>query len=121
MIITVTLNPAVDISYQLETLTLNGTNRVLHVEKTAGGKGLNVSRVLNQIGDKVNALGFIGGHIGQEISDQLTQLNIENNFTPISEQTRNCVSILHDGKQTEVLEKGPTILDIEQEEFVKTF
>lgn len=121
MIITVTLNPAVDISYQLETLTLDGTNRVLHVEKTAGGKGLNVSRVLNQIGDQVNALGFIGGHIGQEISDQLTQLNIENNFTPISEQTRNCVSILHDGKQTEVLEKGPTILDAEQEEFVKTF
>lgn len=121
MIITVTLNPAVDISYQLDTLVLDGTNRVVHVEKTAGGKGLNVSRVLNQIGDKVNALGFVGGHIGQEICDQLTALNIVNHFTQISGQTRNCVSILHDGKQTEVLEKGPTIQASEQEAFIETF
>lgn len=121
MIITVTLNPAVDISYQLDTLTLDGTNRVVHVEKTPGGKGLNVSRVLNQVGDKVIALGFLGGHIGEEIAEQLTKLKIENDFTKISGQTRNCVSILHDGQQTEILEKGPTIHEDEQEMFVDMF
>ena len=52
MILTVTLNPSVDISYPLETLKIDTLNRVKDVSKTAGGKGLNVTRVLYESGDK---------------------------------------------------------------------
>ena len=55
MILTVTMNPSIDISYPLETLHLDTVNRVDKVSKTAGGKGLNVTRVLAEIGDPVSA------------------------------------------------------------------
>lgn len=55
MILTVTLNPSVDISYPLDCLALDMVNRVAHVSKTAGGKGLNVTRVLAEVGQSVVA------------------------------------------------------------------
>ena len=61
MILTVTLNPSIDISYPLEKLNLDTVNRVSEVSKTAGGKGLNVTRVLSESGDQVVATGFVGG------------------------------------------------------------
>ncbi|SUN47288.1 tagatose-6-phosphate kinase [Streptococcus dysgalactiae] len=64
MILTVTLNPSVDISYPLDCLALDTVNRVAHVSKTAGGKGLNVIRVLAEVGQSVVATGFIGGKLG---------------------------------------------------------
>lgn len=64
MILTVTLNPSVDISYPLDCLALDMVNRVAHVSKTAGGKGLNVTRVLAEVGQSVVATGFIGGKLG---------------------------------------------------------
>ena len=64
MILTVTMNPSIDISYPLETLHLDTVNRVDKVSKTAGGKGLNVTRVLAEIGDPVSATGLIGGSTG---------------------------------------------------------
>lgn len=68
MILTLTLNPSVDISYPLTALKLDDVNRVQEVSKTAGGKGLNVTRVLAQVGEPVLASGFIGGELGQLIS-----------------------------------------------------
>ena len=73
MILTVTLNPSVDISYPLETLKIDTVNRVKDVSKTAGGKGLNVTRVLYESGDKVTATGFLGGKIGEFIESELEQ------------------------------------------------
>ena len=67
MILTLTLNPSVDISYPLTALKLDDVNRV-QVSKTAGGKGLNVTRVLAQVGEPVLASGFIGGELGQFIT-----------------------------------------------------
>ena len=61
MILTVTMNPSIDISYPLEELKIDTVNRVVEVSKTAGGKGLNVTRVLAEIGDNVAATGLIGG------------------------------------------------------------
>ena len=61
MILTVTMNPSIDISYPLEELKIDTVNRVSEVSKTAGGKGLNVTRVLAEIGDNVAATGLIGG------------------------------------------------------------
>lgn len=104
MILTVTMNPSIDISYPLETLHLDTVNRVDKVSKTAGGKGLNVTRVLAEIGDPVSATGLIGGSTGQFILDHLDQ-EIGKEFFEIQGETRNCIAILHEGQQTEILKK----------------
>ena len=106
-ILTLTLNPSVDISYPLNHLELDTVNRVSTTRKTAGGKGLNVARVIAQLGQKVAGSGFLGGD------------NIENWFMQISGETRNCIAILHDdGKQTEILESGPEITATEADDFL---
>lgn len=58
MILTLTLNPSVDISYPLDELHIDTVNRIQNVSKTAGGKGLNVTRVLSQLNEQVVATGF---------------------------------------------------------------
>lgn len=119
MILTITLNPSVDIAYQLDTFHLDTVNRVEKVQKTAGGKGLNVTRVLKQIGEHVVATGFIGGEIGSYVKKQLTRNDIKNSFVEIGSETRNCIAVLHDGKQTEILEQGPTIQEHEAMNFIE--
>ena len=121
MILTVTLNPSVDISYPLETLKIDTVNRVKDVSKTAGGKGLNVTRVLYESGDKVTATGFLGGKIGEFIESELEQSPVSPAFYKISGNTRNCIAILHEGKQTEILEAGPTITADEARDFQEHF
>ncbi|HEM3528508.1 TPA: tagatose-6-phosphate kinase [Streptococcus suis] len=119
MILTITLNPSVDIAYQLDTFQLDTVNRVEKVQKTAGGKGLNVTRVLKQIGEDVVATGFIGGELGSYVKKQLTRNDIKNSFVEIGNETRNCIAILHDGQQTEILEQGPTIQEHEALNFIE--
>lgn len=119
MILTITLNPSVDIAYQLDTYQLDTVNRVEKVQKTAGGKGLNVTRVLKQIGEDVVATGFIGGELGNYVKKQLTRNDIKNSFVEIGNETRNCIAILHDGQQTEILEQGPTIQEHEALNFIE--
>lgn len=119
MILTITLNPSVDIAYQLDTFHLDTVNRVEKVQKTAGGKGLNVTRVLKQVGEDVLATGFIGGEIGSYVKKQLTRNDIKNSFVEIGNETRNCIAVLHDGQQTEILEQGPTIQEHEALNFIE--
>ncbi|HEM3496016.1 tagatose-6-phosphate kinase [Streptococcus suis] len=119
MILTITLNPSVDIAYQFDTFHLDTVNRVEKVQKTAGGKGLNVTRVLKQIGEDVVATGFIGGELGNYVKKQLTRNDIKNSFVEIGNETRNCIAVLHDGKQTEILEQGPTIQEHEALNFIE--
>lgn len=121
MILTVTMNPSVDISYPLEKFNLDTVNRVAKAIKTPGGKGLNVTRVLKQLDDKVITTGLIGGALGIDIQKKLTEMEIENRFFEISGETRNCIAILHEGNQTEILENGPTISQSESEKFLEYF
>lgn len=121
MILTVTLNPAVDMSYKLATLNLDTVNRVTDISKTAGGKGLNVARVAKQLGAKVSATGFLGGNLGDFISQQITEQGIEDQFARISGNTRNCIAVIHEGQQTEILESGPTITAEEMAAFLISF
>lgn len=121
MILTLTLNPAVDISYKLERLELGVVNRVTEFSKTAGGKGLNVARVLHQLGEDVAASGFLGGSLGGFISAELQAAGINDLFVPIQGENRNCIAILHEGKQTEILESGPIISEEEVGFFLKKF
>lgn len=120
MILTVTLNPSIDTSYELEHLIIDDVNRVTPT-KTAGGKGINVARVLGQLGDEVIATGFAGGYSGTSFTEMLDADGIKNRFTPIAGETRTCIALLHDGKQTELLEYGPSISGTELEIFMKTY
>lgn len=117
-ILTITMNPSVDIAYQLDNFNLDTVNRVAEVNKTAGGKGLNVTRVLSQLGDNVKASGLLGGKIGEFIEEELNKNKVGNDFYKISGDTRNCIAVLHDGNQTEILESGPTISEEEAQNFL---
>ncbi|MBO0450628.1 tagatose-6-phosphate kinase [Enterococcus sp. MJM12] len=121
MIVTITMNPSIDISYPLETFKLDTVNRVTNVKKTAGGKGLNVTRVLKQLGDDVTASGLLGGFLGESIKKDLDEVNIAHSFSQINGETRNCIAVLHEGMQTEILESGPVISAAEAEVFLTHF
>lgn len=121
MILTVTLNPSVDIQYRVEGFREKHVHRASAVSKTAGGKGLNVTRVLHQLGEKVTATGFLGGHLASFIKGELDACGISHSFTPIAGETRNCIAIIHNGKQTEILESGPVIAGKEITAFLDSF
>lgn len=122
MILTITMNPSIDMSYPIETLTIDGVTRVQNVSKTAGGKGLNVSRVLHQMGADLVASGLLGGHFGAFIKSELDKQGIKHQFGEIDGETRNSIALLHDGgKQTEVLESGPEISEREARDFLATY
>ena len=120
MILTVTMNPSVDTRYQLDTLVIDEVNRV-SPEKTAGGKGLNVVRVLGQLGDAAVATGLLGGHMGAYMAELMDADGIKHDFVPIVGETRICLNILHEGNQTELLESGPAIEPAELEAFTAKF
>lgn len=109
MILTVTLNPSVDIHYHIDHFSLDTVNRTRTVSKTAGGKGLNVTRVLRQLEEEVAATGFLGGYLGRFIRNEMRELSVSDFFVEITGETRNCIAIIHEGNQTEILELGPEI------------
>ncbi|WP_227762229.1 1-phosphofructokinase [Zhaonella formicivorans] len=119
MIATITLNPSVDICYYLDDLKIDDVNRTDSYIKTAGGKGINVSRVLKQLGCQVVATGFLGGGTGQFIETELRKMSVIPQFVHIAEDTRNCIAIIHSGKQTEILESGPNIAEEEAQAFIQ--
>lgn len=118
MILTITANPSVDISYQLEKFNIDDVTRTSDIEKHAGGKGIHVGYVLKELGTKPVHSGFAGGKLGEFIEEGLEDRGQEARFVKIKGDTRNCIAILHEGKQTEILEAGPTISKKEEEEFL---
>ncbi|MDQ0973562.1 tagatose 6-phosphate kinase [Neobacillus niacini] len=121
MILAVTMNPSVDISYPLHEFKLDTVNRVENVRKTAGGKGLNVARVIAQMEEEVLATGVLGGTIGDYIVQELNKSQIPNDFLKIEKESRNCIAILHEGMQTEILESGPTLTNAEGTDFLEKY
>ena len=93
-ILTVTLNPAIDVRYNVENMRIGEVNRTKHIEKTAGGKGINVSRVINQLGGDVTATGIVGGFTGKLFLSKLNAGNIKNDFLETSYETRTCIAVI---------------------------
>ena len=120
MILTVTMNPSIDISYPLDKLKIDTVNRVVDVTKTAGGKGLNVTRVLSEFGDSVVATGLVGGKLGDFLVENIDD-KVSKHFFSIQGETRNCIAILHGKNQTEILEKGPEVQVKEGQDFLVYF
>lgn len=108
MMYTVTFNPAIDYVLEIDNFEPGAVNRVKSNEKFAGGKGINVSRVLNNLNVKSVALGFVGGFTGKFIEDSLKNQGIETNFVKVEEDTRINVK-LKSSIETEVNGSGPNI------------
>ena len=109
MILTVTMNPSIDTRYEVDHLVIDDVNRVTP-HKTAGGKGLNVSRVLVQLGDDVLATGLLGGHSGAYLGNLMGRRSHPRIASRPSQASRAPASpFLHDGNQTELLESGPAV------------
>lgn len=114
MIYTVTLNPSIDYIVEVEDLRLGGLNRMKRDLKLPGGKGINVSRVLNQLEVQNKAIGFLGGFTGRYIEEWLRKESISSDFVFVSDDTRINIKLKH-GEETEINGAGPVIRDTEAE------
>lgn len=110
MIVTVTMNPAIDKTVDIDALERGGLNRIRHVELDAGGKGINVSKTIHEIGGESIATGFIAGNSGKIIRSVMDEWNIENDFIEVSGETRTNTKVFEKtGELTELNEPGPTV------------
>ncbi|KXT72408.1 1-phosphofructokinase [Streptococcus sp. DD10] len=108
MIYTVTLNPSIDYIVRLDQVAVGSVNRMDSDDKFAGGKGINVSRVLKRLDIENTATGFIGGFTGKFITDTLEAEAIATQFVEVSEDTRINVKIKAD-HETEINGTGPSV------------
>ena len=103
MIVTVTLNPAVDQTLALERLTLGDTNRVRESRIDPGGKGINVSRVLRELGRESLATGFAPGSLGRFVEHSLLELGILCDFVHTRGQTRTNLTVVDEAEHETTL------------------
>lgn len=110
MIITVTMNPAIDKTVEIGQLQAGGLNRISRVEYDAGGKGINVSKTICELGGESIATGFIGGNAGRTIEAVLKEKGISCDFVTVDGETRTNTKVFEaSGAVTELNEPGPVI------------
>ncbi|HDT6346693.1 TPA: 1-phosphofructokinase [Staphylococcus aureus] len=118
MIYTVTFNPSIDYVIFTNDFKIDGLNRATATYKFAGGKGINVSRVLKTLDVESTALGFAGGFPGKFIIDTLKNSAIQSNFIEVDEDTRINVK-LKTGQETEINAPGPHITSAQFEQLLQ--
>lgn len=122
MIVTVTLNPAVDKTCYINHLSVGKVNRLTKVSRVAGGKGVNVAKLLKQFGREVVALGFFAGENGRFIEKTLQAAGTKCDFTYVTGETRVSTNIISgDGNVTEILEPGPAVMKEDLERFLAKY
>ena len=123
MILTVTLNAAIDKRYVVEGYKVGEVNRVKECAYTPGGKGLNVSKPAAIYGAEVVATGFVGGHAGHYIEDALKPFGIKSEFYHMEAESRSCINIWDEVNQvqTEFLEPGFTVTEEDFQSFIEKF
>lgn len=109
MIYTITFNPALDYIVTVDELKKGFVNRTSAEQILPGGKGINVSTVLNNLGIKNTALGFIAGFTGKEIEQRLKDMACDTDFVYISEGLSRINVKIKDGVETEINGSGPNI------------
>ena len=121
MILTVTLNAAIDRTVTVPNFRLGRRHRAVERQAMAGGKGLNVARTLKLLGRPVIATGLAGGPTGTRILEQLTEESILNDFTRIADESRTNLAVIDptSGEQTEINERGPSVTAEEVDGFVE--
>lgn len=112
MIITVSMNPAIDKTVEISKLIPGGLNRIQKVEYDAGGKGINVSKTIRELGGESIATGFLGGNAGKTIENVLNDRQIRNDFVWVDGETRTNTKVFEEnGEVTELNEPGPVITE----------
>jgi 1-phosphofructokinase/tagatose 6-phosphate kinase len=119
MIITVTLNPALDKTLQVPNFAPGRRHRTVDQVTMPGGKGVNVARAIKRLGQPVIATGLAGGATGTRIVEALSDESILNDFVRIREESRTNTAVLDPttGLQTEINERGPAVSEQELELF----
>ncbi len=109
MILCVCLNPAIDTTYSVDELQRGSTHRVGVIGQRAGGKALNVARVLHRLGEPLSVTGLIGGTNGDSIRTDLDAAAIPADFVHIGGQSRRTVTVVDHGEATLFNEPGPVV------------
>jgi tagatose 6-phosphate kinase len=123
MILVVSLNPALDVTYDVPDADWAGVNRPGEVRNRPGGKGLNVARTLHSLIADVHAIGFIGGLVGQAVQASLAETGVAASFTPIGGQTRRTFTVVDAiaGRVAAFNEPGPAVRPAEYREFCSVY
>lgn len=116
MIYTVTFNPSLDYIVQVNDFTLGKVNRTAKEEIFSGGKGINVSIVLKNLGINSIALGFIAGFTGEEIEVGIKKHGVISDFIQVKEGMSRINVKLKSNKETEINGQGPNIMDSDLEQ-----
>lgn len=121
MIYTITLNPILDRIVEVEELIYDDVNMVVEEKKYPGGKGIDVSRVIKELGGQSIAMGFVGGYNGLEVVGRLVNEGILCDFKKIHNETRAQITILQRKKKLQTLLSTlcPAISQIEVDEFFR--
>ena len=111
MILTVTLNAAIDRTYRVESFRLDAVHRPSACWIVAGGKGINVARTVKRLGGEARATGILAGHNGRFIAGSLRAENIRGSFVWVRGESRTCIAAVDPvhRTQTEINETGPTV------------
>jgi tagatose 6-phosphate kinase len=121
MIMTVTLNPALDVTYTVDALVPGQEHRVDRVHARAGGKGINVARILTDLGRPVRATGLIGGSTGERIAAELSRSTVDSQFVTVDGESRRTVVVVDGQGATGLWEPGPTVSAAEWTAFRRRF
>jgi 1-phosphofructokinase family hexose kinase len=115
LVTTVTLNAAIDRTYQVNSFSLGQMHWPEQVRTVAGGKGINVARILGTLGHGVIASGLAGGGAADFISRDLERHGILTDFVRIEEESRLCIAVVdkRDRRTTRLDEHGPLVLPSE--------
>lgn len=121
MIYTITLNPALDRTIWIDRIRDDVSNRILEEKSFAGGKSIDVSKVLKNFGVDNTALGFVGGFAGRELEGRLLNEGIQSDFVRVAGETRTNI-VIHEretGRQIVFNARGPEIRPSELMQFVE--
>ncbi|MFD5536898.1 1-phosphofructokinase family hexose kinase [Streptomyces sp. NPDC127079] len=116
MILTVTLNTALDITYRVGALRPHTSHRVSDVTERPGGKGVNVARVLAALGHETTVTGFVGGATGAVVRERLAETaGVREALLPVAGATRRTIAVVDErtGDTTQLNEPGPQIAPAE--------
>ena len=120
MIITVCMNPAIDKTVEIDRLIPGGLNRIKKVEYDAGGKGINVSKTIHELGGTSIATGFLGGNAGKTIEAVLKEKGIPCDFVYVDGETRTNTKVFEiTGVVTELNEPGAVISEEKLQELIR--
>lgn len=121
MILTVTLNAALDVTYRVDQLRPHATHRVSDMDTRPGGKGINVAAVLTQLREPAVATGLCGGGTGEQIRAGLAAAGIPDAFVPVAAESRRTLVVADRTGATGFWEPGPVVSAAEWDAFLRRY